>query len=81
LETLSFLSENGVDVTYVSESLHANPVMSAIGEDRGLAHTARLSLSRYITEEEIDYTIEIFTKAAELLRSISSTYAYTNAVA
>ncbi len=65
-----------------SESLHANPVMSAIGEDPELAHTAmRLSLSRYTTEEEIDYTIEIFTKAAERLRSISSTYAYTNAVA
>jgi cysteine desulfurase len=62
-----------------SESLHANPVMSAIGEDPELAHTAmRLSLSRFTTEEEIDYTIELFTKAAERLRSISSTYAYTN---
>lgn len=62
-----------------SESLEANPVMSAIGEDPELAHTAmRLSLSRFTTEEEIDYTIEAFTKAAERLRSISSTYAYTN---
>jgi cysteine desulfurase len=62
-----------------SESLEANPVMSAIGEDPELAHTAmRLSLSRFTTEEEIDYTIEVFTKAAERLRSISSTYAYTN---
>lgn len=62
-----------------SESLEANPVMSAIGEDPELAHTAmRLSLSRYTTEEEIDYTIEAFIKAAERLRSISSTYAYTN---
>ena len=65
-----------------SESLHANPVMSAIGEDPELAHTAmRLSLSRYTTEEEIDYVIEVFTKAVERLRSISSTYSYTNAVA
>lgn len=64
-----------------SESLEANPVMSAIGEDPELAHTAmRLSLSRYTTEEEIDYTIEVFTKAAQRLRSISSTYAYTNEV-
>lgn len=64
-----------------SESLEANPVMSAIGEDPELAHTAmRLSLSRFTTEEEIDYTIEAFTKAAERLRSISSTYAYTNEV-
>jgi cysteine desulfurase len=64
-----------------SESLEANPVMSAIGEDPELAHTAmRLSLSRFTTEEEIDYTIEAFIKAAERLRSISSTYAYTNEV-
>ncbi len=60
-----------------SESLEANPVMSAIGEDPELAHTAiRLSLSRFTTEEEVDYTIEVFTKAAERLRSISSTYGY-----
>jgi len=65
-----------------SESLEANPVMSAIGEDPELAHTAmRLSLSRYTTEKEIEYTIDVFTKAAERLRSISSTYAYTNDVA
>lgn len=64
-----------------SESLEANPVMSAIGEDPELAHTAmRLSLSRFTTEEEIDYTIEAFIKAAQRLRSISSTYAYTNEV-
>ena len=60
-----------------SESLEANPIMSAIGEDPELAHTAiRLSLSRFTTEEEIDYTIAAFTKAAERLRSISSTYGY-----
>jgi cysteine desulfurase len=65
-----------------SESLHANPVMSAIGKDPELAHTAiRLSLSRYTTDEEIDYTIDVFKKAAQRLRAISSTYAYTNAVA
>ncbi|MCW8822211.1 MAG: aminotransferase class V-fold PLP-dependent enzyme, partial [Sulfurovum sp.] len=64
-----------------SESLEANPVMSAIGEDPELAHTAmRLSLSRFTTEEEINYTITAFINAAERLRSISSTYAYTNEV-
>ncbi|PHM17302.1 MAG: cysteine desulfurase, NifS family [Sulfuricurvum sp. PD_MW2] len=64
-----------------SESLEANPVMSAIGEDPELAHTAiRLSLSRFTTSEEIDYTIDVFTKAVERLRAISSTYAYTNEV-
>ncbi|MGE4419164.1 MAG: NifS family cysteine desulfurase [Sulfurimonas sp.] len=65
-----------------SESLHANPIMSAIGKDPELAHTAiRLSLSRFTTEDEIDYTIDVFKKAAKRLRAISSTYAYTNAVA
>jgi len=64
-----------------SESLEANPVMSAIGEDPELAHTAmRLSLSRFTTEAEIDYVIGVFKGAAERLRSISSTYAYTNEV-
>lgn len=65
-----------------SESLHANPIMNAIGKDPELAHTAiRLSLSRYTTEDEIDYTIDVFKKAAKRLRTISSTYAYTNSVA
>ncbi|MGE4512160.1 MAG: NifS family cysteine desulfurase [Sulfurimonadaceae bacterium] len=64
-----------------SESLEANPIMSAIGEDPELAHTAiRLSLSRFTTDEEIDYVIDVFTKAAERLRSISSTYGYKNEV-
>jgi len=64
-----------------SESLQANPVMNAIGEDPELAHTAiRLSLSRFTTLDEIDYVIDVFIKAAERLRSISSTYAYTNEV-
>lgn len=64
-----------------SESLEANPIMSAIGEDPELAHTAiRLSLSRFTNEEEIDYVIDVFTKAAERLRSISSTYGYKNEV-
>ncbi|PAF52213.1 NifS family cysteine desulfurase [Helicobacter sp. 13S00477-4] len=58
-----------------SEDLEANPVMVAIGADKELAHTAiRLSLSRFNTEEEIDYTIEVFRKAIQRLRSISSSY-------
>ncbi len=60
-----------------SEDLEANPIMVAVGADNELAHTAvRLSLSRFTTEEEIDYTIEQFKKAVERLRGISSTYAY-----
>ncbi len=58
-----------------SEDLEANPVMVAIGADKELAHTAiRLSLSRFTTEKEIDYTISVFEKAIKRLRSISSTY-------
>lgn len=58
-----------------SEDLEANPVMVAIGADKELAHTAiRLSLSRFTTQEEIDYTIEVFKKAVARLRNISSSY-------
>ncbi len=58
-----------------SEDLEANPVMSAIGADKELAHTAiRISLSRFTTNEEIDYAIKIFKKSIERLRSISSSY-------
>ena len=59
-----------------SEDLEANTVMLAIGADHELAHTGiRLSLSRFTTDEEVDYVIEHFKKAVERLRSISSSYA------
>lgn len=58
-----------------SEDLEANPVMVAIGADKELAHTAiRISLSRFTTSEEIDYTIDVFKKAVSRLRAISSSY-------
>jgi cysteine desulfurase len=60
-----------------SEDLESNPVMEAIGADADLAHTAiRFSLSRYTTEEELDYTLEVVKKAVVRLREISSSYAY-----
>ena len=59
-----------------SEDLEANTVMLAIGADHELAHTGiRLSLSRFTTDEEVDYVIEHFKKAVERLRAISSSYA------
>jgi len=59
-----------------SEDLEANTVMLAIGADHELAHTGiRLSLSRFTTDEEVDYTIEHFKNAVERLRGISSSYA------
>ena len=58
-----------------SEDLEANPVMTAIGADKELAHTAiRFSLSRFNTEAEIDYVIDVFNKSIKRLREISSTY-------
>nr|WP_321267123.1 NifS family cysteine desulfurase [uncultured Sulfurimonas sp.] len=59
-----------------SEDLEANTVMLAIGADNELAHTGiRLSLSRFTTDEEIDYTINHFKSAVMRLRSISSSFA------
>ncbi|MCD6174021.1 MAG: NifS family cysteine desulfurase [Sulfurimonas sp.] len=59
-----------------SEDLEANTVMLAIGADNELAHTGiRLSLSRFTTDVEIDYTINHFEKAVARLRAISSSFA------
>jgi cysteine desulfurase len=59
-----------------SEDLEANTVMLAIGADNELAHTGiRLSLSRFTTDEEIDYVISHFKDAVARLRAISSSYA------
>ena len=59
-----------------SEDLEANPVLEAIGAEEDLAHTAiRLSLSRFTTADEVDYTIEKFKESVERLRAISSSYA------
>ncbi len=63
-----------------SEDLEANPVMNAFGSDSELAHTGvRFSLSRFNTEEEIDFAIEQIKKAIIRLRGISSSYAYAPA--
>lgn len=75
------LNKNGIAASTgsacASEDLESNPVMEAIGAEADLAHTAlRLSLSRFTTEEEIDYTIDVLKKAVERLRGISSTYSY-----
>ena len=75
------LNKNGIAASTgsacASEDLESNPVMEAIGAEADLAHTAlRLSLSRFTTEDEIDYTIEVLNKAVERLRAISSTYSY-----
>jgi len=59
-----------------SADLEANTVMLAIGADNELAHTGiRLSLSRFTTDEEVDYTINHFKEAVARLRMISSSFA------
>ncbi len=59
-----------------SADLEANTVMLAIGADNELAHTGiRLSLSRFTTDTEIDYTIAHFKDAVKRLRMISSSFA------
>ncbi len=58
-----------------SESLEPNPTFVAIGINKELAHTGiRLSLSRFTTEEEVDYAAIAIEKSVKRLRSISSTY-------
>jgi len=59
-----------------SADLEANTVMLAIGADNELAHTGiRLSLSRFTTDAEVDYTISHFKDAVGRLRAISSSFA------
>lgn len=75
------LNQNGVGASTgsacASEDLEANPVMNAFGSDSELAHTGvRLSLSRFNTEEQIDYAIKVIKNAVERLRNLSSSYAY-----
>ncbi|ABS44683.1 cysteine desulfurase, NifS family [Campylobacter jejuni] len=75
------LNKNGIAASTgsacASEALESNPIMEAIGADHDLAHTAlRLSLSRFNTEEEIDYAAKQIKNATQRLRAISCTYAY-----
>ncbi len=72
------LNQNGIAASTgsacASESLESNPTFVAMNIAQDLAHTGmRFSLSRFTTEEEIDYTIDIIKKAVARLRGISST--------
>ena len=73
------LNKNGIAASTgsacASESLEANPIITAIGAGAELSHTGiRLSLSRFTTESEIDATIRTFTQAVGRLRAISASY-------
>jgi cysteine desulfurase len=70
------LNANGVAASTgsacASESLEPNPTFVAMALDSELAHTGvRLSLSRFTTEEEIDYAIDVIRQSVERLRAIS----------
>ncbi|MDC7227962.1 MAG: NifS family cysteine desulfurase [Spirochaetales bacterium] len=72
------LNQNGIAASTgsacSSESLESNPTFVAMDIGADLAHTGmRFSLSRYTTEDEIDYTIDVIRKSVKRLRDISST--------
>ncbi len=74
------LNQNGIAASTgsacASESLEPNPTFVAMGVSKDLAHTGiRFSLSRFTTEEEIDFAIDVLNKTVTRLRNISSTYA------
>lgn len=55
-----------------SASLEPSYVLRALGVDEELAHTSlRIGIGRYTTEEEIDYTIDLLTRAVNKLRELS----------
>ncbi|UDG80325.1 IscS subfamily cysteine desulfurase [Candidatus Annandia pinicola] len=55
-----------------SPSLEPSYVLKEIGREEELAHSSiRFSIGRFTTEEEIDYTINLFNKSVDKLRSMS----------
>ncbi len=55
-----------------SHSLEPSHVLQAIGLDKGRANTSiRLSLSKYTTKKEIDYTLRVLLKVVAKLRKIT----------
>jgi cysteine desulfurase len=55
-----------------SKSLHPSHVLEALGVDPEMAHSSlRLTLSRYTTQEEIDFCVDALQEIVEKLREIS----------
>ena len=74
------MDQNGIHITTgsscSSEDLEASAVVEALGEKTEIANaTVMFALSRFTTNEEIDYVIEKLPKVCKRLREISMTYA------
>jgi cysteine desulfurase len=70
------LNEHGIAASTgsacASEELESSRVLRALGIDKALSHMAvRFSLSRFTTEEEIDYVIAVLPGIIQRLRAIS----------
>ena len=73
---IGYLNEQGIAASTgsacSSKSLEASHVLMALGLNHEQAHgSLRLTLSRYTTEEEIDYVIKILPGIVKKLREIS----------
>ncbi len=74
------MNENGIYISTgsscSSEDLEGSAVVEALGEVTEIANTTVMfSLSKFTTDEEIDYVIEKVKFAVERIREISMTYA------
>jgi cysteine desulfurase len=74
------MNENGIYLSTgsscSSEDLEGSAVVEALGEKTEIANaTVMFALSKFTTEEQIDYVIEKVKSSVERLREISMTYA------
>ncbi|PIF04176.1 MAG: cysteine desulfurase NifS [Arcobacter sp.] len=74
------MNENGIYISTgsscSSEDLESSAVVEALGEKTEIANaTVMFALSKFTTDEEIDYVIEKVKTSVERIRGISMTYA------
>jgi len=74
------MNENGIYISTgsscSSEDLEGSAVVEALGEVTEIANTTVMfALSKFTTEQEIDYVIQKVKTAVERIREISMTYA------
>lgn len=78
---LLFLDEKGIYVTSgsacTSKALKMSHILSAIKVDPAIAQgSITMTLSKYITDEDIDYLLQEFPAIVKKLRDLSPLYAY-----